>query len=75
MGTLLKTVAIGTLIFDAYLALSMLAIARMDGKYVHWLPPLGWDFAHAIPRTTILFVILWTAILAVGCLGARRKMN
>ena len=65
-----------TLLFVAYLALSMLALARMKSHYHHWLPPLGWDSVSSVPRPVLLIAMFWVGLLAVGCLvNNRRKMH
>ncbi len=65
-----------TLLFVAYLLLSMLALARMKSHYHHWLPPLGWDSVSSVPRPVLLVAIFWVALLAMGCLvNSRRKVH
>jgi hypothetical protein len=72
MGTVFKVGAVSTLVFDAYLLLSLLAITRMKTRYESWLPPLGSEFGRSIPGVVVVVVVLWTALLAIGCLARQR---
>jgi hypothetical protein len=73
VDTFFKLCAILTLFFNVYLALSLLALARMSNMYYHRLPPLGWDGPRATPTLLFVVVIAWTAILAIGCLYGLRQ--
>ena len=75
MGIAFKCAGIITLVFDAYLALAMLAIERMSNEYHHWLPPLGWEFSRETPRVVIVSLIVWSGFLAIGCLSGHTRMK
>ena len=62
-----------TLLFDVYLLLAMVATNMMKVEY-HWmLPPFGFEFAVSIPRIAYIWLVVWTAFLAVGCLQATNR--
>ena len=73
MSVAFKTLGAATLFLDAYLILSMLALERMSRRYHGWLPPLGWQSLAEVPRLVILSIVLWTGLLAIGCLSQRRR--
>ena len=62
--------AYGTLVADVYLALASVATRMMQPQYRHYLPPFGSDGNTELSRSTVLLVVNWTAILAMGCLSA-----
>ena len=70
-----RLIAYATLLFDAYLVLAGIAILRMKAEYHHYLPPLGWPEAEGIPRMFTLFIVGWTALLAVGCLWCPKRVG
>ena len=68
MPTAFKLAGIVTLLFDAYLLLSLLALSRMSKSYHEWLPPLGAEFAAELPTALVWVIVLWTGLLAIGCI-------
>lgn len=64
------SVAYGTLVVDAYLALACAAIRALPREGHQYLPPFGWIGASEAGRILVLSVATWTAILALGCLRA-----
>ena len=62
--------AYGTLVADVYLALASVATKMMQPQYRGYLPPFGSDGNTELSRSTVLLVVTWTAILAMGCLSA-----
>jgi hypothetical protein len=71
--TFYKVAAYGTLFLDAYLGLALVATGMMPREGHQYLPPFGFAGVAAPPRNFVLLIITWTALLAVGCLGANSK--
>ena len=67
-----RIIAIFSLLADAYIGLVLIAMVRMQAAYLYLLPPFGRKDVQTIPRSLWLFLIVWTATLAIGCLWNRR---
>jgi hypothetical protein len=68
-------VGYGTLVFDAYLVLASIATKMMKAEYSGYLMPFGAGGAAEPSRFMVLLVATWTAVLAMGCLGANYSQS
>jgi hypothetical protein len=62
-----------TLVFDAYLLLALLAINRMKLEYLYLLPPFDSEVARSTPPIVYVWLVLWTGLLAIGCLYSTKR--
>lgn len=62
-----------TLVFDAYLLLALLAINRMKLEYLYLLPPFDSEVARSTPVIVYVWLVLWTGLLAIGCLYSTKR--
>jgi hypothetical protein len=60
--------AYATLVVDAYLALALVASRAMRRQYMSHVLPFGSDGILDASPFVVLFVVSWTAVLAIGCL-------
>ncbi|MDG2382243.1 MAG: hypothetical protein P8N76_11280 [Pirellulaceae bacterium] len=62
-----------TLLFDVYLLLALVAVNMMKVQYLYLLPPFNFEFARSTPRFVYVWLVLWTGLLAVGCLYSTKR--